>query len=217
MKATSSISSSTLLESLNPVLAGAIPYTAVDPAGGKESLKGDMSVIVTGFVKRYAGGDVRLWVVEALGGRWKPLVLLDNLFNTATKWRPRQIIIEENVGKEYLKTVVATHSRSLSVHLPIVWVTSSLYGTGKKVTRIESLHAPYKYHQISHAIELKGSEFERQILYWTPEGKGLDDFPDCLALLWLFVNRMGIATGAIREVTKRSEREREPTYSSTQV
>jgi len=198
---------------LNPVLKGAIPYMAVDPTGGKDMMvKGDMCAMGVGYVER-SRVEVKLYVVEARGGRWKSAQQISELFDLAIKWRPRQIFIEENVGRGWLQEAVRIRANSLSIHLPIVWVSSTLHGTGKKKDRIEALHGPYKYKQIWHAAHLKGSEFERQVLGWTPEGKGLDDFVDMLALLWLGVNRLGVGGGTIREV--RSSRK--PTYASTQV
>lgn len=208
-----SLSQLDFTKTLNPVLKGAIPYMAVDPTGGKEMLtKGDMCAMGVGFVER-SSVEIKLYMVEARGDRWKSAQQVNELFELATKWRPRQIFIEDNVGKGWLQESIRIHAKSLSMHLPIVWVTASLHGTGKKHERIESLQAPFKYRQILHAACLKGSEYERQIFNWTPEGKGLDDFPDMLALLWLGVNRVGIGTGRIKQVGKR----RKPIYVSTQV
>lgn len=209
----SSIPQLEFTKELNPVLKGAIPYMAVDPAGGKEMMvKGDMCAMGVGFVER-SRVEVKLFVVEACGGHWKSQKQIDKLFEFAIKWRPRQIFIEENVGRGWLQEAVRIHMNSLRMHLPIIWVSASLHGTGKKRERIEALQAPYKYKQIWHAKHLKGSEFERHILHWTPEGKGLDDFVDMLALMWLGINRLGVGAGRIREVGKT----RKPLYASTQV
>lgn len=210
---------STLLDpagkQLNPLLRGLTPFMAFDPAGGKEMVvKGDMAAFVVGFGGRF-GSETRLYLVDAQGGRWKSAQQVDVLFELAIKWRPRQIFIEENVGRGWLQENVRIHARSLSMHLPIIWVTASKFGTGKKSERIEALQTPYKYHQILHASELKGSEPERQLLSWTPEGRGLDDFPDAIALLWLGINSLtlGLGRGAIRALTK----DRKPIYASTGV
>lgn len=198
---------------LNPLLRGLVPYAAFDPTGGKEMLvKGDMAAMGVGFAGRF-GSELKLYMVEARGGRWKSAQQVDELIDLCIKWRPRQVFIEENMGKGWLRENIAIHVRGLHMHLPIVYVSASKYGTGTKSQRIEALQTPYKYHQIGHAADLKGSEFERQVLSWTPEGKGLDDFPDMLALMWLGINRLQFTAGTVRVVGKG----RDPIYRSTGV
>lgn len=186
---------------------------AFDPVGGAKMVsKGDMASMGVGFGGRF-GNEVKLYLVEARTGRWKSARQVDELFELAIKWRPRQIFIEENVGKDWLRENIKIHARGLSMHLPIIWVTASKHGTGKKDERIQALQSPFKYHQILFASHFKGTEEERQILSWTPEGKGLDDFPDMLALMWLGMNHKGLMRGRIRAVGKS----RDPIYSSTGV
>lgn len=198
---------------LNPILNGCIPYMAMDPTGGKEMMtKGDMAALGVGFAER-GPVETKLYMVEARGGRWKSAQQINELFELAIKWRPRQIFIEDNVGKGFLKEAVRIHAGSLRMHLPVVWVTASKHGTGKKKERVEALQGPMKYQRILHANHLKGSEYERQIFNWTPEGKGLDDFPDMLALLWLSIHKMGMAGGQIRQIGKKTE----PIYKSMGV
>lgn len=198
---------------LNPILKGTIPYMAVDPTGGKEMMvKGDMCAMGVGFAE-CSSIETKLYMVEARGGRWKSDRQINELFELATKWRPCQIFVEDNVGKGFLRSTVENHSKSLRMHLPILWVTASKHGTGKKKERIEALHSPMKYQRILHAESLRGSEYERQLFNWTPEGKGLDDFPDMLALLWLGIHRSGYVGGVIREVGSGPE----ATYPSTGV
>lgn len=210
----SNISTSTLEERpLNPLLRGLAPYMAFDPVAGADMLaKGDMASLGVGFAGRF-GNEVKLYLVEARTGRWKSARQVDELFELAIKWRPRQIFIEDNVGRDWLRENVNIHARGLSMHLPIIWVTASKHGTGKKKERIQALQSPFKYHQILFASHFRGSEEERQTLSWTPEGKGLDDFPDMLALMWLGINRKGMSSRRVREVGKA----REPTYQSTGV
>lgn len=198
---------------LNPILKGTVPYMSVDPTGGKEMMvKGDMCAMGVGFAE-CSSVETKLYVVDAQGGRWKADRQINELFELAIKWRPRQIFIEDNVGGGFLRESVRIHAASLRMHLPILWVTASKHGTGKKKERIEALHGPMKYRQILHANHLRGSEYERQIFNWTPEGKGLDDFPDMLALLWLGIHRAGAAGGRIRTIGKGKT----PIYRSTSV
>jgi hypothetical protein len=186
---------------------------AFDPTGGKEMLtKGDMASMGVGFAGRFES-EIKLYVVEARTGRWKTAQQISELYDLATKWRPRQIFIEENMGKGWLRSAVQVHGANLGVHMPIHWVSASKHGTGKKSERVEALHGPMKYHQIFFWDGFKGTEEERQLLSWTPEGKGLDDFPDMLALLWLGINRKGRMGSRVRCVGKGKE----PTYASTQV
>lgn len=198
---------------LNPILKGTVPYMSMDPAGGKDMMvKGDMCAMGVGFAER-SSVETKLYMVEARGDRWKADQQINELFELAIKWRPRQIFIEDNVGKGFLRESIRIHATSLRMHMPIIWVTASLHGTGKKKERIEALHGPIKFQRILHAESLRGSEYERQLFNWTPEGKGLDDFPDMLALLWLGIHRAGGGSGVIREVGKG----RNPTYRSTGV
>lgn len=186
---------------------------AFDPVGGADMLeKGDMASMGVGFSGRF-GNEIKLCLVEARTGRWKSARQVDELFELAIKWRPRQIFIEDNVGKDWLKENVNIHMRGLSMHLPIVWVTASKHGTGKKGERIQALQTPFKYHQILLADDFRGSEELRQLLSWTPEGKGLDDFPDMLALMWLGINKRGLGRCRIKTVGKH----RDATYASTGV
>ncbi len=168
---------------LNPVLKGAIPFMAIDPASGEEMVKrGDDTALAAAYIK-WLEKTVEMYVVDVRGGRWKPDRVVDNLFNMTEMWRPRKIFIEANQAKGWLLDPIHKRAREQGIHIPYETFPSTAGKASKD--RIFSLHTPYVYRNIFHADAVKNSKLEEQLLRFQPGGKEHDDYPDVLAMLWV--------------------------------
>lgn len=161
------------------LLEGAIFYTAIDPAGGKEGLRrGDDSAIVTAGVK-WAGSSMLVYVVEGRGGQWKPDRVATDVCNICAEWRPRKVLVETNVGKEWLLETLRKRAREGGIWLPIEEINAH----GSKEGRILRLQDDYAYKRVWHAPHLRNSKLEEQLIRFVPGGTAHDDYPDALATL----------------------------------
>jgi len=101
--------------------------------------------------------------------------------NLYEKWKPRMIYPEVNTGGAYFLDPIRQKAKEKGLYLPIQEVTSSLHGTGKKTQRIKAIQPLYQQHRVWHDERLKNSKGEIQMLQYTGDGKGHDDFADVLA------------------------------------
>ncbi len=169
------------------ILVGAVPFMAVDPASGKPAAQGkprDETTFAVGFVN-WQQNVPSGFLVEWTGGIWKPSKVQDVFFDLVTQWKPRKIFVETNIGGEYFVDPIKKRARELGIFLPIADFASSLHGTGKKVARISAMQESYNYRRIWHARKLKNCKGEDQLVRWTPNGAGHDDWPDVLAMWFL--------------------------------
>ncbi len=164
-------------------LAEGLPYMALDAAGGKETLsRGDDSVMGVGF-GRWVGPTPQLWMVDAVGGRFKVDDVIKHFFILLKKWKPVKVFIETNMAKDWLLDPILKRAQMEGIRVPYEEVN---WGRGDaKRDRIQALVTPYQYGQIFHAKNLKSSKLEIQELKWKPGGKVHDDWPDMMAMIWL--------------------------------
>jgi hypothetical protein len=184
------------LQHFNPVeedgsrserLVGLLPFMAVDPASGKKKAAGkvrDATTMCVGFIGWQENTPIG-FVVDWIGGVWKPTEIQDRFFNLVDKWKPRKIWVETNIGGEHVIDPLKRRAQDLGLFLPIIDNPSSLHGTGKKPVRIGALQEFYSYRQIWHAEHLKNCPGEQEMLRWKPIGALHDDWVDVLAQWWL--------------------------------
>lgn len=185
-------------------------YMGVDPASGEESVKrGDDTALIVVGIK----GEKRsrsAYVVDVVGGQFKPSEIMERLFLMYDRWRPRKIALETAGSGKMFYAGLKEHMRANMVWLPIKEVTHA--GTREsKGDRIARLEPFYKNHAVFHCNHLKGGKLEEQLLRFKPGGGVHDDYPDALAM-------------AMEVVRDRPERRRqasfnmfprEPRYDST--
>ena len=180
------------------VLTGAMPFMAMDPASGKVKAAGkprDQTAMIVGFIK-WLDNVPMGYVVDWIGGVWKPSQVTDRFFNLVQKWKPRKIFVETNIGGEFIMAPLRNRAQELHMFLPLVDNPASLHGTGKKVARIEAMQEPYAYRQIWHATELKNSPGESEMVRWKPSGALHDDLIDVLAQWFLSATKTKFMAGS---------------------
>jgi hypothetical protein len=169
---------------LNPILDGAIPFMAVDPASGKDQAEqGDEHAMVVAFIK-WLENVCRMYVVEEVGGRWKTDKLVDAFATLVEKWRPRKIFVETHTYQDWMMSPIKRRAQEFGVHYPIEEIKRGGRGSQSKSDRCMSLQTPYTYHQVWHAEELRNGRIEEQLLRFRPNPKDHDDFRDAEATLW---------------------------------
>lgn len=171
-------------------LVGCVFFMSVDPASGKPAKRGtirdDTTFCVLGvkWQDQYPVG----YVVEWRGGIWKPDRIQNVFFDLVQKWKPRQIYTETNIGGQYFIDPIRKRGKELGFdYLPIQDIHQTKQGanSGIKPIRIGSMQEHYNYRRIWHARDLKNSKGEDQLLRWTPNGAGHDDWADVLATAWI--------------------------------
>jgi len=163
------------------LLHGAVPFISVDLNSGKTNLKkGDDTTICVFYIK-WLDNIFHAFIVEWVGGRWKPSDTRARVLAFNAQYRPRTIYPETNMGKEYFLEPLRKEALDMGIILPISEVTASLHGTGKKEDRISALQPFYFQGRMYHEQKLKNSRGEEQLLKWQPNTKSHDDFPDVLA------------------------------------
>ena len=201
-------------------LIGCIPMMAMDPASGKQKVAGkvrDATTMCVGFIGWHEDTPVG-YVVDWIGGVWKPTEIQDRFFNMVDKWKPRKIWIETNIGGEHVVDPLKRRAREMGLFLPVLDNPSSLYGTGKKVARISALQEYYSYRQIWHAIHLKNCPGEQEMLRWKPVGALHDDWIDVLAQWWLTgIKKRYAPLGAGKTSNRLSGFSQRPRYRHTGV
>ena len=164
---------------LNPILAGAVPFMAVDPNSARVVKVGDDTTFAVAFIK-WSGKTFDVFLVQWTGGRWKTGRVQDTFMLLYEKWKPRMIYPEVNTGGAWFIDPIRQKASEKGIFLPIQEVSASLHGTGKKTQRIKSLQPLYQQHRIWHDTKLKNSKGEMQLLQYTGDGKGHDDYADVL-------------------------------------
>jgi hypothetical protein len=180
----------------NPLLIGAIPYVAVDPASCRlKTATKDDSTFVKAYIK-WQENMFHVFVTDWLGGRWETSRVYDTIFMLNDNPPARKLYLEANVGEEFFLNPLRNMARDRGIYLPFEDFHQSLHGTGRKDQRIEQTLQPV-YHQkrIWHNTSLKNTKAEDQLLRWVPGGVGHDDYPDVLATLvfWATKQRHAVA------------------------
>jgi predicted phage terminase large subunit-like protein len=165
----------------NPIFQGLTFYMGVDPASGTSGVrKGDDTAIVVIGVK----GDRSqrsIYVVDAVGGQWKPKQMMSTIQVLYEKWRPRRIALETTGPGKFFYAMMQDWMKSEMVHLPIKEVTHA--GTTEtKADRIARMEPLYRSHSVFHVQNLKSSKLEMQLMRFLPGGATHDDYPDALAM-----------------------------------
>lgn len=169
---------------LNPLLVGAVPFMAVDPASARHTKSStDDSTFCVGYIK-WQEKTFNVYIVEWRGGRWSTQRVQATFMDLYDKWRPRMIYPEINTGGDWFLDPIRNIAKERGIYLPIHDVFSSLHGTGKKVQRIQGIETYYHQRRVYHDTKLKNGKGEMQLLQFTGnENKGHDDFADVLAHL----------------------------------
>ena len=193
---------------LNPDLMGAVPFMGVDPNSARiTKTAGDDTTFVVIFVK-WSGKTFDVFVVAWTGGRWRTQRVQDTFLNLYETWKPRMIYPEVNTGGEWFIGPIRQKAQEKGLYLPIHEVTASLHGTGKKPQRIGAVESLYQQHRVWHDVSLKNSKGEMQLLQYTGDGKGHDDFADVLAHAILEGTKKKWGVRSDREPRRRLSRER---------
>ena len=147
---------------LNPILAGAVPFMAVDPSSARVVKVGDDTTFAVAFIK-WSGKTFDVFLVDWLGGRWKTARVQDTFMSLYEKRKPRMIYPEVNTGGAWFIDPIRQKASEKGMFLPIQEVSASLHGTGKKTQRIKSMQPLYQQHSIWHDTKLKNSKGEMQL------------------------------------------------------
>jgi predicted phage terminase large subunit-like protein len=165
----------------NPIFQGLVFYMAVDPASGVDSVKrGDDTAIVIVGVKGQKR-DRQVYVVDVLGGQWKPSEILHTMFALYDKWRPKSVALETAGSGKMFYAMLKEHMRNELLYMPVREITHA--GTREsKADRIAKLEPLYRTHSVFHCTHIKSSKLEEQLLRFKPGGGVHDDYPDALAM-----------------------------------
>lgn len=160
-------------------------YMAVDFASGDDEIKygDDTTISVIGV----EGTDLRkrIFVVESIGGKWKPSETADRMFLLWDRWRPRLVGIETNAMQKTMKWVIEDRMRAKGIYLPLRELKRS--GRQAKPDEIRKLQPYYVAHAIYHFASLRNSKLEEQLIRFKPGSRIHDDYPDSLAMAFQLV------------------------------
>ena len=171
------------LDLVNPaeeLFRGLAYYMAVDFASGEEEVRyGDDTAIHVIGVK---GEDLerQMYVVESVGGKWKPDEVVDRMFVLAAKWRPVAVGVETNAMQKTMKWVIEDRMRAQGKYLPLRKLPRS--GRNAKSDCIRRLQPYYRAHSVFHFKSLRGGKLEEQLIRFKPGSRIHDDYPDSLAM-----------------------------------
>lgn len=172
---------------MDPRIERCPKYLGVDPASALDSItKGDETAMCVMGIE-WVGGDPLGYVIEWVGGIWKAPKAAAHFMHLVTRWRPKKIFIETNFGGGWLLHTLTEKAREVETFLPIQEVPKTRTTGGKE--RIQILENPYSYRRIWHSRHLKGCKGEEQLVRYTPEGTGHDDWPDAEAMIWQEVTK----------------------------
>ena len=165
----------------NPIFQGLVFYMAVDPASGIESVKrGDDTAIVIIGVKGQKR-ERQIYVMDTVGGQFKPSRILDSMFSLYDKWRPKSVALETAGPGKMFYAMLREHMRNEVIWLPIREVTHA--GTSEsKADRIAKVEPFYRTHSVFHCSHLKGGILEDQLERFKPGGGAHNDYPDALSM-----------------------------------
>lgn len=191
---------------LNPILAGAVPFMAVDPSSARNVKNADDTTFAVAFIK-WTGKTFDVFVVKWLGGRWKTDRVQNTFLSLYEAWKPRMIYPELNTGGAWFLDPIVQKASEKGIFLPIQPVIASLHGTGKKKQRITSMQPLAQENKLWFDNKLKNSKGIMQLLQYTGDGKGHDDYADVLAHLILEATKKKWGVRSEREPARRMAHE----------
>jgi len=148
-------------------------FTLVDPAISLERTA-DFTVIITVGVD----ANNNIYVIEIFRDRVNPTQILNELFNTYDKYRPRQICIEAVAFQKSLQHFAFEEMRQRGLSLPISEVKPERMES--KEMRIRGLVPYYEQGRIYHPKHEYNTQFLEDELTRFPKGQ-FDDIIDALS------------------------------------
>jgi predicted phage terminase large subunit-like protein len=162
------------------LLAGMTYYLGLDVASGEEEIKygDDCAIHVLGV--RGSGLQRQHFVVESIGGKWKPDETVDRLFTICGKWRPAAVGIETNAMQKTYKWFITKRMNDLGIYLPIRELKRG--GRKTKSDEIRKMQPFYRAHSVFHFKSFRNTPLETQLIRFKPGSSIHDDYPDSLAM-----------------------------------
>ncbi len=114
---------------------------------------------------------------------------------------------ELNTGGAWFLDPIVQKASEKGIFLPIQPIIASLHGTGKKTQRIKSMQPLAQENKLWFDNKLKNSKGIMQLLQYTGDGKGHDDYADVLAHLILEATKKKWGVRSTREPVRRMAHE----------
>jgi predicted phage terminase large subunit-like protein len=150
------------------------------------------AIVVVGMDK-----DWNLYVLDYIRGHWTPTDIIDNIFQTQSKWKPHTASMEINGFQRTLKTGVEEEMRRRNQYFGIEGFRAGVgVGTGGQVSkesRIKALEPFYRRGAVFHAGWMKKKDLETELMTF-PKGRH-DDLVDGMAQVLSYLSP-GINTNA---------------------
>lgn len=138
----------------------------------------ETAIVVCGMDK-----DWKLYILDYLKGQWRPSIVVENMFEMYSRWKPHTVGMEVNGFQRTLKLATEDMMRVKKIYFPIEEIKTG--PERSKETRIKCLEPFYRNGNVYHASWMKGKDLEEQLQTF-PKGKR-DDIIDavsmCLPLL----------------------------------
>lgn len=169
-------------EEIDPATAATFltTYLGIDPSTGEG--KDDTAIVVVGIDR-----GRKKYVLEVVHGRWQYDEAVDEFFRMARKWKPSEVRMETVSGFKTIGQVIERRMTETKEWYNLE-TDPRIYD---KVARIASTLQPeYATGRVLHNPSLKGSEFERQLLYaWG--AKDRNDLIDAASFAFTSANEGG--------------------------
>ena len=124
----------------------------------------------------------RVYIVDAVGGRWLPGQQCNQIIAMSQKYRPLRVMFEKTAGIDSLVALLNLICRDLDVLLPIDYIKVDNQ-EGAKNTRVLSLDDHLRKKKLFFFAGLAGWDKIVSQLKKFPKGRGgHDDWADCVAL-----------------------------------
>lgn len=164
------------------------------PADGEIFIAWDWATH-TGAKSDFSAGAIgkiiedKLYVLEIIHGRWSPSDLAYQIVNSARRFNPRVMFVEDSTGAEFLKAEIRRTAYKLRYELPSMsWRMER--GLGAKENRIQSLQAMLNSDRLYFVngpwLDDAFLMFERWVGGATNRGRK-DDIPDAVSMLQYFL------------------------------
>lgn len=194
------------------------------PAGLNVYLLVDTATSVEGGLSRTAMAVVGLdslrniYVLDARLGKWKPSLVMENMFDLNAQWIPRHATMEQNAFADVYRALIDIEQRTRQVHLPVRALRNRQ--DRSKHQRILALQAPFEAGRVyfvdtidKKLIKVIGTQAHGEIVeefIRFPKGQH-NDFADALSdVMWTDQN--GPACPAPRHDPKRQVASSRPVH-----
>ena len=157
-------------------------YMTVDPAGFEDAKKKQTknTKLDDTAIAAVKVGPEGWYVAEIIYGRWTLQETAENIFNMASKYRPRTIGIEKGIAQQAILSPLQDLMRSRARHLNIQLLT---HGNQRKTDRIMwALQGRFEHGKIKLASGYWNAKFLDQ-LFQFPNPLTHDDLIDALAYI----------------------------------